>query len=70
MFLFGTIRKKESVNATVSFRWSRTRKGCWAVAQSSILVTTITLERLTKLGYESITEYYTKHRFNPDLDFE
>ena len=53
------------VNATDAFRWSRTRKGGWAVAQSPILVTTITLERLAKRGYESMTEYYTKHRSIP-----
>jgi hypothetical protein len=53
------------VNATDAFRWSRTRKGGWAVAQSPILVTTITLERLAKRGYESMTEYYTKYRSIP-----
>ncbi len=40
--------------------WSRTRKGGWAVAQSPILVTTITLERLRKRGYESMLDYYFK----------
>lgn len=30
----------------------------WAVAQSPILVTTITLERLRKRGYESMLYYY------------
>jgi len=34
-----------------AYAWSRTRKGGWAVAQSPILVTTITLERLYKSGY-------------------
>jgi len=53
------------VNATDAFRWSRIRKGGRAVAQSPILVTTITLERLAKRGYGSMTEYYTKHRFIP-----
>jgi RNA-directed DNA polymerase len=38
--------------------WSRTRKGGWAVAQSPILVTTITLERLRKRGYQSMLDYY------------
>jgi RNA-directed DNA polymerase len=40
--------------------WSRTRMGGWAVAQSPILVTTITLERLRKRGYESLLDYYLK----------
>lgn len=43
-----------------AYAWSRTRKGGWAVAQSPILVTTITLERLAKRGYESMLDYYTK----------
>jgi len=32
--------------------------GGWAVAQSPILVTTITLKRLQKRGYESLLTYY------------
>ncbi len=43
-----------------AYRWSRTRKGGWAVAQSPILVTTITLERLAQRGYESMLDYYLK----------
>jgi hypothetical protein len=35
-----------------AYAWSRTRKGGWAIAQSPILITTITLERLAKRGYE------------------
>jgi RNA-directed DNA polymerase len=35
-------------------------KGGWAIAQSPILGTTITLERLRKRGYESIESYYQK----------
>ena len=34
--------------------------GGWAVAQSPILVTTITLERLCKRGYEAMLTQYTK----------
>ncbi|WP_157491747.1 hypothetical protein [Flammeovirga sp. SJP92] len=37
-----------------AYAWNRTRKGGWAVAQSSILITTITLERFEKRGYISI----------------
>lgn len=43
-----------------AYSWSRTRKGGWAVAQSPILVTTITLERLRKRGYEAMLKYYEK----------
>jgi RNA-directed DNA polymerase len=43
-----------------AYQWSRTRMGGWAVAQSPILVTTITLERLCKRGYESMLDYYLK----------
>jgi len=34
--------------------------GGWAVAQSPILVTTITLDRLHQRGYESMLDYYLK----------
>jgi RNA-directed DNA polymerase len=34
--------------------------GGWAVALSPILVTTITIERLAKRGYESMLSYYEK----------
>ena len=34
--------------------------GGWRIAQSPILVTTITLERLRKRGYESLLSYYEK----------
>ena len=43
-----------------AFAFSRTRKGGWAIAQSPILNTTITLERLSKRGYESMEVYYQK----------
>lgn len=46
--------------------WSRTRKGGWAIAQSPILTTTITLERLKKRGYQSLLDYYFK--VNPALN--
>jgi RNA-directed DNA polymerase len=50
-----------------AYAWSRTRKGGWAIAQSPILTTTITLERLAKRGYVSLLEYYTKLR--PEQSF-
>ena len=43
-----------------AYAWSRTRKGGWAVAQSPILGTTITLSRLRRKGYESMLSYYLK----------
>jgi len=43
-----------------AYQWSRTRMGGWATAQSPILVTTITLERLRKRGYEALLTYYEK----------
>lgn len=43
-----------------AYAWSRTRMGGWPVAQSPIMVTTITLERLMKRGYESMLSYYEK----------
>ena len=46
--------------------WSRTRMGGWAVAQSPIMVTTITLERLRKRGYESLLTYY--EQVSPQLN--
>ncbi len=48
------------VNHKHAYAWSRTRMGGWAVAQSPILVTTITLERLKKRGYEPMLEHYLK----------
>ena len=41
-----------------AYAWSRTRKGGWAIAQSPILGTTITITRLKKRKYESLTERY------------
>lgn len=43
-----------------AYAWSRTRMGGWAVAQSPILRTTITLDRLRKRGYQSLSEHYAK----------
>lgn len=43
-----------------AYAWSRTRMGGWAVAQSPILNTTITVNRLKKRGYLSALELYTQ----------
>lgn len=41
-----------------AYAWSRTRKGGWAVAQSPILGTTITIDRLKKRGYLALLDIY------------
>lgn len=43
-----------------AYQWSRSRMGGWRIAQSPILITTITLERLRKRGYEAMLTYYGK----------
>ena len=48
-----------------AYAWSRTRMGGWAVAQSPILKTTITLRRLRRKGYVSMVDYYLK--FQPQI---
>ena len=49
----------------MAYAWSRTRIACpdlsgggWAVAQSPILGTTITIERLKRRGYINMLDYY------------
>ncbi len=41
-----------------AYAFSRTRKGGWTIAQSPILLTTITNQRLQKRGYLSLLDYY------------
>ena len=57
------------INHKMARSWSRTRMGGWATAQSPILVTTITLIRLRKRGYQSALDYYRKisPQFNEPL---
>ncbi len=43
-----------------AYAWSRTRMGGWAVSRSPILKTTITLERLKKRGYVSMSKIYNE----------
>jgi len=42
----------------MAYQWSRSRMGGWAIAQSPILGTTITVKRLSKRGYESLLQFY------------
>jgi group II intron reverse transcriptase/maturase len=48
------------VETQKAYQWSRSRLGGWAIAQSPILGTTITLERLCKRGYVAMLSYYEK----------
>ena len=48
-----------------AYAYSRTRMGGWAVAQSPILRTTITLSRLRRRGYMSMLDHYSK--FQPEI---
>jgi group II intron reverse transcriptase/maturase len=50
--------KKPERKKRHAYLWSRSRMGRWAIAQSPILKTTITLERLAKRGYISMLDYY------------
>lgn len=45
-----------------AYAWSRTRMGGWAVAQSPILKTTITLSRLKRKGYKPMVDYINKQQ--------
>ena len=46
------------VDSEMAFAWSQTRLGGWRVAQSPILGTTITLDRLKQRGYVVWLDYY------------
>jgi len=43
-----------------AYAWSFTRMGGWAVAQSPILRTTISVKRLEIKAYVSLIEYYKR----------
>jgi RNA-directed DNA polymerase len=49
-----------------AYAYSRTRRGGWAVAQSPILGTTITVVRLKKRGYQAMLDIY--ERISPQLN--
>ncbi|HQW96341.1 MAG TPA: hypothetical protein PLU58_11090 [Saprospiraceae bacterium] len=46
------------VNPSHAYAWCRTRKGSWHIAQSPILGTTLTANRLKSRGYISMLENY------------
>ena len=49
-----------------AYAWSRSRMGGWAIAQSPILGTTITLKRLKSRRYESMLDIYKRR--SPQLN--
>lgn len=53
-------REEAGVFSRGCYAWIRTRLRGWAVAQSPILITTITLKRLEIRGYIAMLDYYTK----------
>jgi group II intron reverse transcriptase/maturase len=50
-----------------AYAWSRSRMGGWAIAQSPILGTTITVERLKMRGYIPLLELYNQVKPNTVL---
>ena len=52
------------VEQGLAYAWSRSRMGGWRIAQSPILGTTITVDRLKRRGYFSMVEYYHKIKSN------
>lgn len=48
------------VKQGIAYAWSRSRMGGWAVAQSPMMRTTVTLSRLKRIGYRSFIDYYLK----------
>lgn len=52
------------VKQGMAYAWSRSNMGGWAIAQSPILGTTITLARLRKRGYVSLSTVYEKKTAN------
>ncbi len=54
------------INQGQAYAWSRSRMGGWDIAQSPILGTTITLDRLRTRGYFSMLDLYLK--ISPQLN--
>lgn len=46
------------IEPNIAYAWSRSRMGGWAIAQSPIMRTTLTVDRMKKRGYKSFTKYY------------
>jgi hypothetical protein len=45
-----------------TYTWLRSRMGGWAIAQSPIMRTTVTIEKLKLKGYFSFSEQFQKSR--------
>jgi len=52
--------RQMGVKSGIAYAWSRSRMGGWAVAQSPMMRTTVTLNRLKRIGYRSFSDYYLK----------
>jgi len=46
----------------IAYAWSRSRMGGWAIAQSPIMRTSVTLKLLEQRGYVSFTRQYSQAR--------
>ena len=53
---------KLGVKKSKAWEWANTRKGYWHIANSFILATTITIDRLRQAGYVFLADYYQKVR--------
>lgn len=53
---------KLGIKKSKAWEWANTRKGYWHIANTFIMSTTITTERLRKAGYTFLTDYYRKVR--------
>lgn len=53
---------KLGVSKSKAWEWANTRKAFWHTANSFILTTTITIEKLRKAGYVFFADYYQKVR--------
>ena len=51
---------KLGVKKSKAWEWANTRKGYWHTAESYILATTLTNDRLLKAGYIFLSDYYKK----------
>ena len=52
--------KRLGVENSKAWQWANTRKSYWHTANSYILSTTLTIERLRKAGYVFFSDYYRK----------
>jgi RNA-directed DNA polymerase len=53
---------KLGVKKSKAWEWANTRKGHWHIANSFVLATTITIDRLRQAGYVFLSDYYQKVR--------